>query len=81
MTTTKELHDKMWKESKHADEQPSSFIVIPTLDAIEYIDKAFEEGKKEAIKEFKGKLKEQFEVETYSDKINKIIDKTAQEIK
>jgi hypothetical protein len=51
MTTLKELHEQMWKESKHADEQVNTFIVIPTLDALEYVDKAFELGKSQAIAE------------------------------
>ena len=34
----KQIKEKLWKESKHADEFPKDWIVIPTLDVIEIIE-------------------------------------------
>ena len=74
MTTLKELHEQMWKESKHADEQVKTFIVIPTLDAIEYVDKAFNQGKSLAIAECIKEIDEQMKSYTCIVNGKEIID-------
>ena len=37
----KEIKEKIWKESKPADEYPKDYLVIPALDVIRILEDGF----------------------------------------